>query len=1273
MEFRTLGPLEVVAGGEALALGGAQQRAVLALLLACAPEAVSLDRLTDELWGERPPASAQHALQVYVSGIRKALRAGGGGVAVRSSPSGYVLEVDAERVDARRFERLVGEAQRALVGDPSHARELFVEALELWRGPPLVEFGRFEFARLAADRLEELHAVALEGLVESRLACGEHSEVIAAITALVAAHPLRERPRRLLMLALYRSGRHAEALGAYRDACAALDEIGLQPGPELRQLEEAILRHDASLRAESSESESGALVGSADADGGSAVGSTASSLPGVAPVEGVADGEVSPSVPPRQTRKVVTALSCDVTGSTALGEELDPEALHAVMNRYFGELRATIERHGGTVDKFIGDAVMAIFGIPRVREDDALRAVRAAAEIRERLPAVAEQAGVALSLRAAINTGVVLVGEGENLAIGDALNVAARLEQAAAPGEILLGDETLRLVRDAVEVESLEPLVLKGKSAPVHASRLVRIDPLAPGLARHLNRPLIGRERELGVLRAGWDRTVQESGCHLFTLLGVAGVGKSRLVLELLASIGDAATALSGRCLHYGEGITFWPLIEALTPVGEPAAQVLDRLRGGGVASPEELFWEVRQLLESMALACPVILHVDDLQWAEPMLLDLLDHIADLSRDAPILLLCTTRPEFLEARSAWGGGKLSATTLRLQPLKSETCERLLDALADGLAPEIRTRVIAASEGNPLFLEEMVALTRERETFAVPSTVQAVLAARLEGLPTDERELLERAAIEGEVFHRTPVSSLAGDPTNGMLQQRLAALVRKELIRPHHAQLPGDQAFRFRHMLIRDAAYDSLPKATRADLHQQLATWLEHNAPWLPELDEIVGWHLEQTIRYQRELSRPGDPSIAQHAVQRLHSAGRRAGRRADPSAARSLLERAHALAREDTLRAQVAVDLAEQLIEGRDLTRVDALLQEAEADPATAPLATLTRLEWLSSTRPHEALQALDSTLGKILHQLSEAGDDRGLARAHMAAVSLCWMACQASAAAEHARLAAAHAANTGDDGLRERALGWYLAATTKGPMSAAAIANEIQALEQDEHTVYLSAFIDFVHGELARLDGRLADSRRRIEQAIDRFVAMGIDLLAAASHQGLAETELSAGDATAAQMWLLKADAGLARVGESAYRSTVQAILARVHELLGNADAARAAITLSDELSPAEDAVNHTITHAVRARLALAAGDADAALHWARSAVEQALSTDFILHHARARLELAHVLAATGHRNEATTEAHAALELCHDKGDIPGAADVQTLLDELAESAGAN
>ena len=586
------------------------------------------------------------------------------------------------------------------------------------------------------------------------------------------------------------------------------------------------------------------------------------------------------AAPARQTRKVVTALFCDVTGSTALGEELDPEVLRGVMNRYFAEIRATIERHGGTVEKFIGDAVMAVFGIPRVQEDDALRAVRAAADIRAQLPAIAAEVGVALRFRTGVNTGAVLTGEGENLAIGDAINVAARLEQAAAPGEIVLGADTLALVRDAVEVEAIEPLSLKGKSEPVPAYRLLRVDPAAPGVARHLEAPLVGRQRELAMLRQAWQRAVDERECHLFTLMGPAGVGKSRLVAELLAGAGDASV-LRGRCLHYGEGITFWPLVEALIPAGGQATTVIERLTATGSATPEELFWEVRRLLETLAADKPVILHVDDLQWGEPMLLDLLDHVVDLSRGAPILLLCTARPELLEDRPGWGGGKLNAAAVLLQPLAAEESAALLDQLGDGLDPEARGRVIAASEGNPLFLEEMVALARERGTVAVPATIQALLAARLERLGVEERELLERGAIEGEVFHRLAVRALAGERLATEIESRLAGLVRKELIRPHPATIAGDDAFRFRHLLIRDAAYDGLPKAERARLHELFARWLEQHAGELLELDEIAGWHLEQAVRYQSELGQDADPGTAHDAAEHLHAASRRASERCD--------------------------------------------------------------------------------------------------------------------------------------------------------------------------------------------------------------------------------------------------------------------------------------------------------------------------------------------------------------------------------------------------------
>ncbi len=590
----------------------------------------------------------------------------------------------------------------------------------------------------------------------------------------------------------------------------------------------------------------------------------------------------------RQSRRVVTALFCDVTGSTALGEELDPEALHAVMNRYFRELRAVIERHGGSVEKFIGDAVMAVFGIPQLREDDALRAVRAAWEIRERLPAVAEEAGVLLTFRTAVNTGVVLSGGGENLAIGDAVNVAARLEQSAAPGEILLGPETLRLVRDAVLVEELEPLVVKGKSEPVRVCRLLSVDPRASGRVHAFDRPLVGRERELDLIRRAWQRTVEESGCHLFTLLGLAGVGKSRLVAELLSGLGDTATALGGRCLHYGEGITFWPLVESLAPVGERANRVRDRLESGGAATPEELFWEVRELLESLARERPVILHIDDLQWAEEMLLDLLDHIVELSRGVPILVLCTARPELLDQRPNWGGGKLNATTALLQPLGVTECEVLLDQLGDGVKRELRTKVIAASEGNPLFLEEMAALAREQHTLAVPPTIQALLAARLDRLPIDQRELLERGAIEGEVFHCTAVRALVDNGQAAHLDVRLAGLVRQELIRPHPSTVEGDDAFRFRHLLIRDAAYATLPKALRADLHVRFAGWLEGNSSRLLEVDEIAGWHLEQADSLPngaRAQARPRTlAAVGRASARRRQACGLawRRGRRGEP-------------------------------------------------------------------------------------------------------------------------------------------------------------------------------------------------------------------------------------------------------------------------------------------------------------------------------------------------------------------------------------------------------
>jgi class 3 adenylate cyclase/tetratricopeptide (TPR) repeat protein/DNA-binding winged helix-turn-helix (wHTH) protein len=1258
VEFRVLGPLEVVVDGEPVAVGGGRRRAVLAMLVVWAPRPVAQDRLVDELWGERPPPSAGHAVQVYVSGIRKTLREGGGGAVVRSSDAGYALDVDPEQIDARRFERLEGEAQRVMGQDASRARELCEEALGLWRGPPLAEFSDFEFARVEAGRLEELHAAAVEGLVESRLESGEHGEVIGVLTGLVAANPLRERPQRLLMLALYRAGRHAEALDAYREACAALDDIGLQPGPELRQLEQAILRHDQTLL---------------PVDPAEALVTTPSAV--VSPEAVTAGASAAPPVATGRSsvgrRKVVTALFCDVTGSTALGEELDPEALHAVINRYWRELRSVIERHGGTVDKFLGDAVMAVFGIPRVREDDALRAVRAAAEIRERLPAVAEEVGVALSFRTAVNTGLVLVGDGENLAIGDAVNIAARLEQAAAPGEILLGEGTLGLVRDAVQVESLKPLELRGKSTPLRAYRLVAVDPTAPGLARHLDVPLVGRERELGLLHAAWTRAVQESGCHLFTLLGAAGVGKSRLVSELFAQIGEDSLVLSGRCLHYGEGITFWPLIEALSPVGEPADEVLGHLATGGLAVPEELFFEVRGLLETLASQRPVILHIDDLQWAEQMLLDLIDHVVGLSRGAPILLLCSARSELLEDHPTWGGGKLNATTALLEPLAAADCDVLLDALGDSLPPQERRRVIAASEGNPLFLEEMAALAHEDRTTAIPPTIHALLAARLERLPVEERELLERAAIEGEVFHRAAVRALADEPDGDDVQRSIANLVRKELLRPHPPTFQGDQAFRFRHLLIRDAAYDSVPKSTRAELHVRFASWLEDNARELPELDEISGWHLEQAVRYQRELGRDPGPVMAERAAAHLHAAGSRAGARGDVAAATNLLERAVGCAPEDSpLRARSCVDLADRLMDIGDLGRVDELLSAAERRPEVSDLAELARFEWLIHTEPKGAIRVIEARLPQLVERFGEADDAHALARAHMVASAVSWLATHATSAGEQLRLVADYARMAGDGGMQSRALAQYVLTLLYGPLSATTVAAEIRAMEGEDLGPYLAAFLDLGRGELERLAGNFDGARQFTERAIDVLGALGMGAAQGGLEQDMGQIEISAGNPAAAVTALLRSDAILAELGESALRSTTQALLGYANACMGDREAARAAIECSDRLSAAEDVINYGLNNQSRAHLALADGDGAAAERCARVSLEYWSGTDFLRQTARARLDLARVLSTLGRADEATAEAHRGFELYAAKHDRPGLIEAQTFLDRLAARA---
>jgi class 3 adenylate cyclase/tetratricopeptide (TPR) repeat protein len=617
---------------------------------------------------------------------------------------------------------------------------------------------------------------------------------------------------------------------------------------------------------------------------------------------------------------------CDVVGSTALGESVDPESLQGLLARYFDRMKGIIEAHGGSVEKFIGDAVMAVFGVPVAHEDDALRGCRAAVEMRDAFSTLGIEG------RIGVNTGQVLAGTEERLATGDAVNVAARLEQAAEPGEVLIGADTLALVGAAVEVGEERLLELKGKREPVAAHPLAAVREVAE--RSHASR-FVGRVWEQEQLVGACDRALTGACCELVTVVGDAGVGKSRLVAEALAGV--EARVVRGRCLPYGEGITYWPVVEvvkqlAMLPSDPVAAAAIRSLLGESEVgtSGDEIAWAFRKLLEEQA---PLIVVFDDIQWGEETFLDLIESTALLSAGAPLLLLCVARPELVDRRPSW------PSPLRLDPLPPDASDALI---GDAVSRELRERIAHASGGNPLFISEMLAMVADDGEVDVPPTLRALLAARLDQLDGAERRVLECGAVEGEIFHRGGVQALVPEETQ--VTTRLAALVRRQLVRPDRAQIGGEDGYRFRHLLVRDAAYDALPKAVRADLHARFADWLDQHGHSLVERDEIVGYHLEQASRYVTELGRP-DPDVADRAALRLTAAGRRAGDRLDYRTAHALLSRAVELLRPHRLDLALELEAAWRMIDGRAAAEdadVVAMRAEAASDHSGAMLARAT-------------------------------------------------------------------------------------------------------------------------------------------------------------------------------------------------------------------------------------------------------------------------------------------------------------------------------------------
>ena len=903
-----------------------------------------------------------------------------------------------------------------------------------------------------------------------------------------------------------------------------------------------------------------------------------------------------------------------------MGDRLDPEVLRRAMTRYFDVSRATLERHGATVEKFIGDAVMAVFGVPVAHDDDALRAARAALELRRDVSALG------IELRIGVNTGQVVADDGETLVTGDAVNVAARLEQAAAAGEILLGDPTYRLARDALRVEAVSPVEAKGKSEPVGAWRLVDVFDDAPAFTRRLDAPFVGRHYELAQLVAVFERAAQTSVVQRMTLLGAPGIGKSRLARELVQSVTDKARVVVGRCLAYGEGITYWPLAEIvhMTAGGQRNAIALvagdelvaDRIAAAigleGVAgTKEETQWAARRYLEMLAAERPLLVVLDDLHWAEQTFLDLVEYVTDFAA-APIMLLCTARSDLLEGRPAWTAPRPNASALLLGPLSAQEAA----GLAGDVDEATRRRILDVAEGNPLFIEQFAAMRAEAESGAdVPPTLQALLAARLDSLTAPERTVVERASVEGRLFHRGSVVELVPDDLRRDVGAQLVALVRKEFVRPDRAQHAGDDGYRFAHVLVRDAAYEGMSKELRVDLHERFVDWLARVATdRLGEMEEIVAYHLEQAARYRYELDLPDASGAGTRAAELLVRSGTRAYDRGDLSAAQNLLGRAVPLLQPgDPLRVRALTLIGAALLDAAGgMERARHILEQALAESRAAGNQAGEASAW--ATHQLVSLQSdssadIDAVRRELEVRAAEIevlGDVRAIVSLRRLELLIALIRLVDVAGAAERLLEAARSASDRPNALE--ALFFLSASGVFGPMPVGqALSTSQQRFRALAQGPVEEAAVEHLEGLLRAMGGELQEGRRIIRKARATFAEFGLTMLAVGTARDEALVERYAGDAAAVERVLRPACDELRRAGDISSLSIGIGELAEALYELERYDEAEEANGESERMTPDADVASQVVWRRVRAKLLARRGEGDQARRLIYEAIELA------------------------------------------------------------------
>ena len=1042
-----------------------------------------------------------------------------------------------------------------------------------------------------------------------------------------------------------------------------------------------------------------------------------------------------------ERRQMVSIVFCDLAGSTDMGERLDPESLRRVMLRYYAEMRFALERHGGTVEKFIGDAVMAVFGIPSMREDDALRAVRAALDMKEALERLNDELeqrwGVRLHTRTGVNTGKVVAGNpsrGEGFVVGDAVNVAARLEQAAPRDEILIGEDTHGLVRGSVSVESVEPLALKGKSEPVPAFRLLEASKQGP--TRRLDSAIVGREAELLELTLAFERAESERRCELFTVVGAPGVGKSRLALEFLSSLSGRSRVLRGRCLSYGEGITFWPVAEVVREAagvqdGDTAdsaqaaisalfaepddATVMPLVGVLGLAeesySSEETFLAMRVLLQTLAHERPLTVVFDDIHWGEETFLDLIEFLADTSRDAPLFVCCLARPELRSARPSLAGQAERRATRTLEPLPAEQSQKLIENLLGRgrLAEQLSGRIADAAQGNPLFVEEMLRmlvdqgrLSRQNGSWAVegdiaeigvPPTIEALLAARLDRLSPEERGVIERAAVIGKEFWPAALAALSPNSEPAALAIHLDALIERDLIQTGGPLFAGERALQFGHILIRDVAYSGLLKESRSVLHERFADWLEQQIPTRSEHEEILGYHLEQAFRYQQDLG-PLDEAahvIARRAFAYLSAAGTHAHARGDMTASAKLLQRSIGLLPDgDPAVLRLKLNLGQALFHAGDYARAGELFAETASgaetagDRALALHAELERADVESYADHAVGLASLRDAAERAIPIFEELSDEAGLARSWRA-LSICDSdECRWGAAVEELERALAHATRAGDRELYVQiasGLGFALFLSPVPVTQALARMPVLGELVIEGHAPGQAARLVAGAGEQALMDavgtaglkamaGRLDEAREIICSAKEILRELGQERRIVEIECVHGRIEMLAEDLDAAEREFRSAYRALAEMHDVSVLPTVAAELAEVmYSREAYEEAERLALGSRDSTA-SSDIESQIRWRAILAKVLARQGRHAEADELASEAVAQASAVEFPLLEGAAELALAEVRRLAGRLDDAATAASRALALHEAKENVVSARTARTLLDELQASA---